>query len=206
MTNERALLRRIPRDVGGDKLKGKATMTITTFDPVALERLSDLPTEEAVCKAATWLAQLIADDDFLESHVLPLLDQQDGHEEVSVAALADGGSAYSLLAFRWSPGSTTQIHDHGSWGVLGVATGRLHEERFQRLDDGDESNRVRLRRQWSHDWEPGRLSILMPYKGGIHRIQNLSMEGAISIHLYGPTLGEGGRDFDPTTDDVDDGH
>ena len=38
---------------------------------------------------------------------------------------ADPDDRYSLLALVWRPGQGTPIHDHPSWGVLGVVSGRM---------------------------------------------------------------------------------
>ena len=53
----------------------------------------------------------------------------------------DGLSLYALV---WLPGQWTPVHDHGSWGVVGVVEGVLEERSYVRLspdrgrDDGIE--------------------------------------------------------------------
>jgi hypothetical protein len=48
---------------------------------------------------------------------------------------------------------------------------------------------------------------VLPYEGGIHRVGNTTAKPAISIHLYGPRLGEiDGRDYGPSRDYVCDRH
>ena len=178
-------------------------MIATLLGPAALERISGLPAEEATREAAAWLAELVVDVDFLESEVLPQFERPHEADGPTMAVLADGGNTFALRAFRWLVGSAAPIHDHGSWAVVSVVAGRLHEARFQRLDDGTRANDARLRRLRSYDLEPGQISILMPYAGGIHRIENRSTEPAISIHLYGPNFDLGARDFDPATVDDD---
>src|ERR1700756_422335 len=50
----------------------------------------------------------------------------------------------SLYALVWSPGQWTPVHDHGSWGVVGILEGVLEERNYVRvspdrgLDDGIE--------------------------------------------------------------------
>jgi molybdenum cofactor biosynthesis enzyme MoaA len=39
----------------------------------------------------------------------------------------------SLYALVWLPGQWTPVHDHGSWGVVGVAEGVLEERSYVRL-------------------------------------------------------------------------
>ncbi len=36
----------------------------------------------------------------------------------------------SLFALVWSPGQWTPVHDHGSWGVVGVLKGVLEERNY----------------------------------------------------------------------------
>jgi predicted metal-dependent enzyme (double-stranded beta helix superfamily) len=36
--------------------------------------------------------------------------------------------SFSLYALVWSPGQWTPIHDHGTWGVVGVYEGALYEK------------------------------------------------------------------------------
>lgn len=57
---------------------------------------------------------------------------------------------------------------------------------------------------WHRVWgEDDETSMVLPYDGGIHRVGNPKSTTAISIHLYGPRLGEiDGRDYDPSRDYV----
>jgi hypothetical protein len=61
-----------------------------------------------------------------------------------------------------------------------------------------------LKKVWRLTWGPeDGISTVLPYGGGIHRISNATEELAISVHLYGPRLGEmDGRDYDPSRDYV----
>ncbi len=77
--------------------------------------------------------------------------------------------------------------------------GSVLEERYDRLDDGSQPNHARLKKVWQLWWskEDG-ASTVLPYEGGIHRVGNPSESPAISMHLYGPPIGEvDGRDYDP---------
>lgn len=46
----------------------------------------------------------------------------------------------SLYVLVWTPGQSTPVHDHGTWGVVGVIKGQLEEQSYMRTDP---SNRVR---------------------------------------------------------------
>ena len=41
----------------------------------------------------------------------------------------------SLFTMVWNPGQWTPVHDHGTWGVVGVLKGVLEERNFIRTDD-----------------------------------------------------------------------
>ena len=62
--------------------------------------------------------------------------------------------------------------------------------------------RRNLERLLSWSTEEG-VSTVQPYDGGIHRVGNTGSETAISVHLYGPRIGElDGRDYYPSRDYV----
>ncbi len=47
--------------------------------------------------------------------------------------------------------------------------------------------------------EKDEISIVLPHSGGIHRVGNLATSTAVSMHPYGPQLGEvDGRDYEPS--------
>ena len=171
-----------------------------------LETLSGLPPEEHVLQEAAWsLIGLARDPTFLDTHVLPLLDEARNVREWYVAHCWEGGEgSYSLQIFVWPPETRTQVHDHTSWGVFCCVVGTVLEERYERLDDALQLNHARLKKAWQLAWnaEDG-ASTVLPGDGGIHRMGNSGHRTAISIHLYGPRIGElDGRDYDPSCDYV----
>ena len=170
-----------------------------------LSKISHLPSESALPRAARYLADLVADPDFLASKVLPLLDVADDADNWYVASRYEGeDDAYSLKVFVWPAGTGTQIHDHSSWGAYACADGAVLEERYDRLDEGTLEEHVSLKKAWQLWWSPGDgASKVLPGNGGIHRVGNPGPSTAISVHLYGPRLEEiDGRDYDPTRDYV----
>jgi hypothetical protein len=171
-----------------------------------LQILSRLPTELALQRAARYLAWLVEDPAFFEAEIGPLLDGTgETRAEWYVANEYGGGDrSFSLQVFVWPPGTETRIHDHSSWGVYCCAVGSVLEERYERLDDGSRLDHARLKRVWELMWSrDDRTSSVLPGDGGIHRVGNPGDRMAISVHLYGPRLGEiDGRDYDPSRDYV----
>jgi predicted metal-dependent enzyme (double-stranded beta helix superfamily) len=182
-------------------------MTTTLFlpDTDELEKLSNLPAELALQRAAPFLAHLVRDPVFLVPYVLPLLQEARTIKDWYVAHTYEGqDGSYSLQVFVWPPGTRTQIHDHTSWGAYCCVVGSVLEERYERLDDGSQLNHARLKKVWQLSWsrEDG-VSSLLPYEEGIHRVGNLGSKRAISVHLYGPKIGEfDGQDYEASRDYV----
>jgi len=180
-------------------------MTLLAPHTNELRKISELPTELALPHAATFLARLVKDPDFVGSEILPLLEEARDREDWYVARRYDGeDSAYSLKVFVWPSGTGTRIHDHSSWGAYHCAWGTVLEERYERLDDGSHPDHARLKKVWQLWWSPeDGASTVLPGDGGIHRVGNPGENTAISVHLYGPRTGEvDGRDYNPSHDYV----
>jgi predicted metal-dependent enzyme (double-stranded beta helix superfamily) len=175
--------------------------TSLTLDTNELHKISDLPAQLALRQAARFLAHVVKDPDLLEPRVLPLLEEARNGEDWYVAHRHDAeDGSFSLQFFVWPPGTGTKIHDHSSWGAYCCAAGTVLEERYERLDDGSRPDHARLKRVWQLSWgiEDG-ASTVLPGDGGIHRVGNRGEGTAISVHLYGPQVGEvDGRDYDPS--------
>ena len=167
------------------------------------DNTSVLPPELTLQEAVPMLSRLVSDPDFLEAHVLPLLEEA-GRAKDWYVAYRQGDRSHSLQIFVWPPGSATRIHDHSAWGAFCCVVGTVLEERYERFDDGSLADYARLNMLWRLEWrrEDG-ISTVLPYEGGIHRVGNPAEEPAISVHLYGPRLGEiDGHDYDPSRDYV----
>ena len=170
-----------------------------------LETFSELPPEPALRGAATFLTRLLRDRAFLDGYVVPLLKEAEEADEWYVArSCEDEDASHSLQVFVWPPHTRTQIHDHSCWGAYCCVVGAVLEERYERLDDGSRLEHARLKKLWRLSWsaEDG-ASTVLPGEGGIHRVGNPGEKTAISVHLYGPRLGEvDGHDYDPSRDHV----
>jgi predicted metal-dependent enzyme (double-stranded beta helix superfamily) len=183
------------------------TTTSAALDTDELLKLSELPTDLALRQAAAFLAHLVKDPSFLEAEIIPLLEEPratETHYWYVARGYEGKDRSFSLQIFVWPPGTKTKIHDHSSWGVYCSAVGSVLEERYERLDDGSLTDHAHLRKAWQLWWSPqdGASSVL-PHDGGIHRVGNPGESLAISVHLYGPRIGEvDGRDYDVSRDYV----
>ncbi len=179
--------------------------TSLVIDTNELREISELPVDSALRRAAAFLADLAEDPAYFEATILPVLEEARGKEEWYVARRHDApDGSFSLRVFVWPPGTGTNIHDHASWGAYRCAYGAVLEERYERLDDRSRADHARLKKVWRLSWSPeDGVSTVLPGDGGIHRVANPGKSAAISVHLYGPRMGEvDGRDYDASRDHV----
>jgi len=93
----------------------------------------------------------------------------------------------SLYALVWLPGQWTPVHDHGSWGVVGVLEGVLEERSYVRLspDRGADAG-IELARGGTVLLGRGAVTSFVPNPDHIH-VTGVPPERprAVSLHLYG---------------------
>ena len=96
---------------------------------------------------------------------------------------ADPEDRFSLLALVWRPGQGTPIHDHPSWGVLGVASGRM---KFVNYGEERVDGQRCLMPIETFIGSAGSVGTVFPPHIDIHRMANADPnEIAISLHAYG---------------------
>lgn len=133
-----------------------------------------------LAEAEPLLAELVMHDDWL-----PESCAQPGAESYRQYLLhCDSQERFSLVSFVWGAGQSTPIHDHRTWGLIGMLRGSETSESWTRAADGS-----LVSTGPSHRLRPGDTDRVSPRLGDIHRVANLSNEVAISIHLYGANIG-----------------
>lgn len=100
----------------------------------------------------------------------------------------------SLFALVWRPGQWTPVHDHGTWGVVGVIEGALEERNYIRCDKDQDRKQgcdsgIDLQRGGVILMNPGTVTSFVPNPDHIH-MTGVSSERprAVSLHLYGRAL------------------
>jgi len=129
-------------------------------------------------------------DDFLEPR--HRRGEADGYTRNLVFGSEEEG--LSLYAIVWRPGQWTPIHDHGTWGVVGVVEGLLEEQAFVPANDtGDESTetRISLAPGGLVLLPPGAVATFVPNPDHIHQTGVAEDRPAtLSLHLYGRMLND----------------
>ena len=129
---------------------------------------------------------------FGHRHVQALVAQDDWLPEPLARPLAGSYGQYLLyrdpqcrfttVAFVWDAGSSTPIHDHTVWGIVGVLRGAELAERFA-LTGG------KLRSLGEARLAAGQIDCVSPRIGDIHQVRNAYADrSSISIHVYGADL------------------
>jgi len=98
----------------------------------------------------------------------------------------------SLYAIVWLPGQWTPVHDHGSWGVVGVVEGVLEERSYVRLSpDRGADEDIELARGGTVLLRHGAVTSFVPNPDHIH-VTGVPAERprAVSLHLYGRMMSD----------------
>lgn len=127
------------------------------------------------------LGDLVASDDWLPE---PCAAANPGTYQQHLL-YCDPQERFSVVSFVWGPGAFTPVHDHLTWGLIGMLRGAETEERYERCPQSgclEPASEAILR--------PGEIGIVSPTLGDIHRVRNaLADRASISIHVYGANIG-----------------
>ncbi|MGV0103428.1 Cysteine dioxygenase type I [Nostoc sp. DSM 114160] len=95
-------------------------------------------------------------------------------------------SVFSLVI---PPGSTTPVHDHLAWGLIGLYKGDQEETVYRRVDNSDVKGHAQLQVTEVRSLQPGDIYRLLPPDGDIHAVKTTSQSASVSIHILGNDTG-----------------
>ena len=141
-------------------------------------------TERAMCEAMrpAMAALLAAGDDA----VPPEAKQPFEGQAVGNLLHADPAGRYHVLAVVFPDGTSSGVHHHGCWGVIGYLEGGDEETRYD-----DDLNEVDRRR-----WTQCDIAFLLPEEGeGWHRVRCVAegdgdAQAGVSVHVLCRTPAE----------------
>ena len=94
---------------------------------------------------------------------------------------ADPTARFHLLAVVFPEGTSSGVHHHGCWGVIGYLNGSDEETRYRAVrDDGD---RAELEEVSRHRWTKGDITYLIPPHDGWHRVKSAGPGDGVSVHV-----------------------
>lgn len=139
------------------------------------------------------LTALILDQAFLQS-------QWQSIDPNDIQIYYSPDKSFSVRAFIWEPGVMYPIHDHGAWGIVGACINQIRERKYERIDDGLNINRAELKLSADATLSPGETTFVLPMNEGIHQMQAVNNQVAVTIHVYGAAIRKGFiHYFDPHT-------
>jgi 3-mercaptopropionate dioxygenase len=126
-----------------------------------------------------------------ESFLRPEHLQSDPDHYARNAIFIPEDRTLSLFALVWRPGQWTPVHDHGSWGVVGIFKGLLEERNYIRTDlnagqDDARDDGIKLERGGVILLDEGTVTSFVPNPDHIH-VTGVPHDRrqVVSLHLYG---------------------
>jgi predicted metal-dependent enzyme (double-stranded beta helix superfamily) len=137
------------------------------------------------------LAALVQEDDWLPDEFAkphPLHYQQ-------YLLYADPLDLFSIVSFVWGPGQKTPVHDHMTWGLIGILRGQERDTHYFKQPDGS------FKPGATTDLLSGQVVHVSPSTHDVHEVANFYTDQvSIGIHVYGGNIGRIHRHvFDPST-------
>lgn len=167
-----------------------ATPMLESFIAAATERSRGLP-EPADCVVA--LAPLMLElIDKAGTFLEPRHYRSSGTSYSRNLIFDAPDASLSLYSIVWLPGQWTPVHDHGSWGVVGVVEGVLAERSYVRLSPDRGANAdIDLARGGTVLLPRGAVTTFVPNPDHIH-VTGVAADRprVVSLHLYGRTMSD----------------
>ncbi|WP_286830654.1 MULTISPECIES: cysteine dioxygenase [Kordiimonas] len=127
----------------------------------------------------------------LMEHVLPRIELEDfadtpvnarGYRRKVLYAHPSG--FFSVLQLEWQPGAETPVHGHNAWGCVGVISGEIGCETYDRCNASEGG----VRSNGKIMAGAGAVATVNPNPEGIHRLFNPTDKVATTLHIYGMDL------------------
>jgi predicted metal-dependent enzyme (double-stranded beta helix superfamily) len=163
--------------VNGVRGKQRLREFIAAFERVSEEAQGD----EALLlrRGSESLQILVRHDDWLEEKYA--LSSRQRYQQYLI--YCDPLLRFSIVSFVWGPGQRTPIHDHTTWGLIGMLRGIEISQSYEFIEGTLVAGKAeRL--------VPGEVTMVSPTIGDIHCVRNAVEDGvSISIHVYGGDIG-----------------
>jgi predicted metal-dependent enzyme (double-stranded beta helix superfamily) len=106
---------------------------------------------------------------------------------------SDPDGRFHVLAVVFPEGTSSGIHFHGCWGLIGYLQGGDEECRYRsvRTDDGT----AELEEVTRHVWHQGDVTALLPPDDGWHRVRNPGPGTGVSVHVLCMTPADHPHDY-----------
>jgi predicted metal-dependent enzyme (double-stranded beta helix superfamily) len=125
------------------------------------------------------MAALLSDPDPLPSWAY------EPYEGAAVGNLVhvDDESRFHILSVVFPEGTSSGVHYHGCWGLIGYLRGGDEETRYRETGRDDAAGEVGLEVNSRHIWHQGDITALLPPDDGWHRVRNPGPGTGVSVHV-----------------------
>jgi 3-mercaptopropionate dioxygenase len=94
---------------------------------------------------------------------------------------SDERSRFHVLSVVFPEGTSSGVHFHGCWGLIGYLRGGDEETRYREVDR--EGAHAALEEASRHVWHQGDITALLPPHDGWHRVRNPGPGTGVSVHV-----------------------
>jgi predicted metal-dependent enzyme (double-stranded beta helix superfamily) len=164
---------------GGRGRFGPPTALDALVTAVAAAFVAHQDEAERAAAVADALRPALGDPDLLDAS---LCRSYPDRYRANVAYVAPDGS-FSVVALVWRQGQRTAIHSHRSWCVVGVHQGIEREHAY--VVDPVVPDGIAVRAAGAVDFHAGDVTWLVSGDDGVHAVENVGDDLAISLHVYG---------------------
>ncbi len=180
------------------------TPTVRSFVAGVRETVSQAGgPEEAVEELRPIFSERLADDGWLpEEYRAPVPGSGMGGGIGQWLLFRSAERDLSLFALVVPPGAATPVHDHLTWGLVGLYRGEQEETVYDAQAGAVGEGEGLDVRVW-RTVKQGDFYPLLPPRDDVHRVRTTSSETSVSIHLLANDTGCVWRhSYDPETGDV----
>jgi predicted metal-dependent enzyme (double-stranded beta helix superfamily) len=151
------------------------------------QRLVREHADERACVEAIrpYLERWLAAPDLTSEQRAPCEGRACGH----LLHRAEDGSFF-IISVVFPPGTSSGVHYHGAWGIIGLLSGVDEETRYIRPEgpaDPSAGERCELQPVAKERLPPGSITYLLPPQQGYHRVRAVGEETGVSLHILGGT-------------------
>lgn len=128
-------------------------------------------TEDALREIGSMLQALAQTPDLIPTEQGATMHQSDA---TSTILHSDGRDGLTLILAKFPETAPTPIHDHNSWGVACVVSGRDLYQHFERLDDGTNPAHAQVHLLYKRELSPGDVVMWASPPNDIHCQQGVN--------------------------------
>jgi predicted metal-dependent enzyme (double-stranded beta helix superfamily) len=150
------------------------------------------PVKTMLAEMRPYFSQLMADQSWLPDEFRQPDAQSGMGGGIATWLLYRSAEAdLSFFALVVPPGSSTPIHDHLAWGLVGLYIGEQQEDIYEptQTADGSDHDHHQLRLIETQQLQEGTFYELSPPTGDVHRVTTTGSVPSISLHLLGNDTG-----------------